>query len=292
MRKGHRSENKATNMTSQIKPILETGFQPAHLVDVWRWRAINQPDRLAYTFITDGETEEARLTYQQLDQRSQANAAWLQSVSEPGERVLILYPPGLDYLAGFFGCLYAGVVAVPVYPPRRNRNMERIVAIAESAQPTVLLTTGPTFSAVQSFCGEHERLQSVRCVDTGSLVNETHDDWREPDINQSTLAFLQYTSGSTGSPKGVMLSHGNLLHNSTLLRDAFEYSSNSHCVSWLPIYHDMGLIGGVLQPLFGGYPCTLMAPASFLRSPVSWLKTISRHQGVISGGPNFAYRLC
>ena len=279
-------------MTSQIKPILETGFQPAHLVDVLRWRAINQPDRLAYTFITDGETEEARLTYQQLDQRSQAIAAWLQSVSEPGERVLILYPPGLDYLAGFFGCLYAGVVAVPVYPPRRNRNMERIVAIAESAQPTVLLTTGPTFSAVQSFCGEHERLQSVRCVDTGSLVNETHDDWREPDINQSTLAFLQYTSGSTGSPKGVMLSHGNLLHNSTLLRDAFEYSSNSHCVSWLPIYHDMGLIGGVLQPLFGGYPCTLMAPASFLRSPVSWLKTISRHQGVISGGPNFAYRLC
>src|ERR1041385_94634 len=110
MRKGHRSENKATNMTSQIKPILETGFQPAHLVDVLRWRAINQPDRLAYTFITDGETEEARLTYQQLDQRSQAIAAWLQSVSEPGERVLILYPPGLDYLAGFFGCLYACVV--------------------------------------------------------------------------------------------------------------------------------------------------------------------------------------
>jgi amino acid adenylation domain-containing protein len=279
-------------MTSQIKPILESGFQPAHLVDVLRWRAINQPDRLAYTFLTDGETEEARLTYQQLDQRSRAIAAWLQSVSEPGERVLILYPPGLDYLAGFFGCLYAGVIAVPVYPPRRNRNMERIVAIAESAQPTVLLTTGPTFSAVQSLCGEHERLRSVRCVDTGSLVTETNDDWRQPDINQSTLAFLQYTSGSTGSPKGVMLSHGNLLHNSTLLRRAFEYDSTSHCVSWLPIYHDMGLIGGVLQPLFGGYACTLMAPASFLRSPVSWLKAISRHRGVISGGPNFAYRLC
>ena len=279
-------------MTSQIKPILESGFQPAHLVDVLRWRAINQPDRLAYTFLTDGETEEARLTYQQLDQRSRAIAAWLQSVSKPGERVLILYPPGLDYLAGFFGCLYAGVVAVPIYPPRRNRNMERIVTIAESAQPTVLLTTGPTFPVVQSFCDEHERLRSVRCVDTGSLVNETNDGWREPNINQSTLAFLQYTSGSTGSPKGVMLSHGNLLHNSTLLREAFEYDSNSHCVSWLPIYHDMGLIGGVLQPLFGGYPCTLMAPASFLRSPVSWLKTISRNKGVISGGPNFAYRLC
>jgi amino acid adenylation domain-containing protein len=279
-------------MTSQIKPFLESGFQPAHLVDVLRWRAINEPDRLAYTFITDGETEEARLTYQQLDQRSRAIAAWLQSVSEPGERVLILYPAGLDYLASFFGCLYAGVVAVPVYPPRRNRNMERIVAIAESAQPTVLLATGPSFSAVQSFCDEHERLRSVRCVDTGSLVNETKDDWREPHINQSTLAFLQYTSGSTGSPKGVMLSHRNLLHNSTLLRRAFEYDSNSHCVSWLPIYHDMGLIGAVLQPLLGGYPCTLMAPAAFLRSPVSWLRAISRHQGVISGGPNFAYRLC
>jgi len=282
-------------MTSQIRPFPESGFQPASLVDVLRWRAINQPDRLAYTFLTDGETEEARLTYEQLDQRSRAIAAWLQSVSEPGDRVLILYPPGLDYLAGFFGCLYAGVVAVPVYPPRRNRNMERILAIAESAQPTVLLTTAPTFSAVQSFCGEHEKLRGVRCVDTGSPINfanETQVDWREPVINQSTLAFLQYTSGSTGSPKGVMLSHGNLLHNSTLLRQAFEYDSNSHCVSWLPIYHDMGLIGGVLQPLFGGYPCTLMAPASFLRSPVSWLRAISRHQGVISGGPNFAYRLC
>lgn len=278
-------------MTSQTKFFLESGFQPEHLVDVLRWRAINQPDRLAYTFLTDGETEEARLTYQQLDQRSRAIAAWLQSVSERGERVLILYPPGLDYLAAFFGCLYAGVVAVPVYPPRRNRNMERIMTIAESAQPTVLLTTGPTFAAVKSFCGEHERLRSVRCVDTNSLVNETND-WREPVIKQSTLAFLQYTSGSTGSPKGVMLSHGNLLHNSTLLRQAFEYDSNSHCVSWLPIYHDMGLIGGVLQPLFGGYPCTLMAPASFLRSPVSWLRTISRHKRVISGGPNFAYRLC
>src|SRR5262249_2728765 len=152
--------------------------------------------------------------YQQLDQRSRAIAAWLQSVSEPGDRVLILYPPGLDYLAGFFGCLYAGVVAVPVYPPRRNRNMERILAIAESAQPTVLLTTAPTFFAVQSFCGEHEKLRGVRCVDTGSPINfanETQVDWREPVINQSTLAFLQYTSGSTGSPKGVMLSHGNLL---------------------------------------------------------------------------------
>jgi amino acid adenylation domain-containing protein len=279
-------------MTSQTRTFLESGFQPGNLVDVLRWRAINQPDRLAYTFLTDNETEEARLTYQQLDQRSQAIAAWLQSVSKAGERALILYPPGLDYIAGFFGCLYAGVVAVPVYPPRRNRNLERILAIAESAQPTVLLTTSPTFSAVQSFFGEHEKLKSVRCVDTGDLVNGTNDSWREPAIGPGTLAFLQYTSGSTGRPKGVMLSHGNLLHNSTLLRQAFEYDSNSHCVSWLPIYHDMGLIGGVLQPLFGGYPCTLMAPASFLRSPVSWLRAISRRQGVISGGPNFAYRLC
>jgi len=279
-------------MTSQTRPFLESGFQPANLVEVLRWRAINQPDRLAYTFLTDVDSEEARLTYQQLDERSRAIAAWLQSVSEPGERALILYPPGLDYLATFFGCLYAGVVAVPVYPPRKNRNLERILAIAESAGPTVLLTTGPTFTAVESFCSEHEILKRVRCVDTGSLGNETKDDWREPVVDESTLAFLQYTSGSTGSPKGVMLSHGNLLHNSTLLRQAFEYDSNSHCVSWLPIYHDMGLIGGVLQPLFGGYPCTLMAPASFLRSPVSWLQAISRHKGVISGGPNFAYQLC
>src|SRR6185369_9200001 len=279
-------------MTSQTRPFLESGFQPASLVEVLRWRAINQPDRLAYTFLTDVDSEEARLTYQQLDERSRAIAAWLQSVSEPGERALILYPPGLDYLATFFGCLYAGVVAVPVYPPRKNRNLERVLAIAESAGPTVLLTTGPTFTAVESFCSEHEILKRVRCVDTGSLGNETKDDWREPVVDESTLAFLQYTSGSTGSPKGVMLSHGNLLHNSTLLRQAFEYDSNSHCVSWLPIYHDMGLIGGVLQPLFGGYPCTLMAPASFLRSPVSWLQAISRHKGVISGGPNFAYQLC
>jgi amino acid adenylation domain-containing protein len=262
------------------------------LVELLRWRAERQPNRVAYRFLDDGETAPSELTYQQLDHRARMIAAYLQSLAHGGERVLALYPPGLEYIAAFFGCLYAGVVAVPAYPPRHNRRALRLRTLALDAQAGVALTTAKNQEAVESVFGGAHDVSIHHVIDTTKLPEALASEWREPELNEETLAFLQYTSGSTGDPHGVVLTHANLLCNSEVLSHAFEYDANSHCVSWLPMFHDMGLIGSILQPLYGGYGCTLMAPETFLQSPIKWLKAISRTRANISGGPNFAYDLC
>jgi natural product biosynthesis luciferase-like monooxygenase protein len=266
--------------------------QPSTLVDLLRWRGSEQPDRLAYTFLFDGRDEETRLTYGELDRRARSIGALLQSLVSTGERVLLLYPPGPDYIAAFFGCLYSGALAVPVYPPRQNKTWSRIASIIADAQPVVALTSAQILSRVTPMLAASNSLTALRWLSAEGEANDAQSEWRECVLTGETLAFLQYTSGSTGEPKGVMLSHRNLLHNSALLCHSFEYTPESHCVSWLPVYHDMGLIGGVLQPLYGGFPCTLMSPVSFLQRPVRWLEAISRRKATISGGPNFAYELC
>ncbi|HEX2270297.1 MAG TPA: amino acid adenylation domain-containing protein, partial [Pyrinomonadaceae bacterium] len=273
-------------MNSSLYRVPGSNFEPRNWGELLRWRAARQPDRLAYTFLRDGELDETSLTYAQLDRQSRAISAWLQSERAEGERVLLLFPPGLEYISAFFGCLYAGAVAVPAYPPHQNRNLLRLEKLIADSQATVALTTSRYQAAVTSLS------TGIRCLTIESIPDEVAGDWRESSISPDHLAFLQYTSGSTGNPKGVMLTHKNLFHNSTLLAQSFGYTAESHCVSWLPVYHDMGLIGAVLQPLFGGYPCTLMSPFSFLQRPVRWLQAISRYAEVISGGPNFAYGLC
>jgi amino acid adenylation domain-containing protein len=258
------------------------------IVELLRHRALHQSEQSAFTFLQEVETAQASWTYCELDRRSRAIASQLQIMGLSGERALLLYPPGLDYLAGFFGCLYAGVVAVPAYPPRNHRNTPRIKAIASDAQAAIALTT----SAIQAKIKSLIDVSSLQWLTTDNLPAGIEDCWEEPFIQTDTLAFLQYTSGSTGIPKGAMLSHGNLLHNAATTYQYMEHSPESKFVSWLPVYHDMGLIGGILQPLYGGFPCFLMSPASFLQSPYRWLKTISDYRGTTSGGPNFAYELC
>jgi amino acid adenylation domain-containing protein len=251
-----------------------------------------QPNRDAFIFLLDGETEEVTLTYQELDRRSRRVAAQLQALGLTGERALLLYPAGLDFLVAFFGCLYAGVVAVTAYPPRNQRNTPRIKAISTSAQAAIALTTTEILPTVESLMTEKTDLGSLQWLTTDNLAQGIEDSWQEPSINKDTLAFLQYTSGSTGTPKGVMISHGNLLHNADTTYQFMEHSAESKFVTWLPMYHDMGLIGGILQPLYGGFPCIIMPPASFLQRPYRWLQAISKYQGTTSGGPNFAYDLC
>jgi amino acid adenylation domain-containing protein len=257
-------------------------------VELLRYRALHQTQQLSFTFLQEGETASASWTYEALDRLSRAIASQLQVMNLSGERALLLYPPGLDYLAAFFGCLYAGVVAVPAYPPRNHRNTPRIGAIASDAQAAIALTT----SAIQSKIKSLIDVSSLQWLTTDNLPAGIENSWEEPFIQKDTLAFLQYTSGSTGIPKGAMLSHGNLLHNAATTYQYMEHSPESKFVSWLPVYHDMGLIGGILQPLYGGFPCFLMSPASFLQNPYRWLKTISDYRGTTSGGPNFAYELC
>ena len=260
-------------------------FPSSTWVEILRWRASHEPDRCAYRFLDVDTDQVVTLTYSDLDRKAKAVAARLQSIEATGTRVLLLYPPGLDYITTLFGCLYAGVVFVPAFPPRNNRNLPRLQAIVADAGAEVALTTTALLSQL-------EAMPSLRCVTTDDLDVGLEAEWQLPELSGDSLAFLQYTSGSTSVPKGVMISHRNLLHNSQLLAEAFQYGPSTECVTWLPLYHDMGLIGGVFQPIYGGFTNTLMSPLAFLRSPFRWLKAISDYKASLSGGPNFAYDLC
>ncbi len=260
-------------------------------VDLLRYRALHQPDQIAFTFLQDGETELGRLTYQELDRQARAIAAMLQSLNAKGERALLLYPPGLEFICAFFGCLYAGAIAVPAYPPRPNRSISRVQAIVADAQARFALTAKSLLTIVESRLGESET-EDLRFLNTDNLPSHLASDWQDPGSTANSLAFLQYTSGSTGTPKGVMVSHGNLLYNSGLINQCFQDTPNSQGVSWLPPYHDMGLIGGILQPIYVGASMALISPVTFLQRPFRWLQAITRYQATTSGGPNFAYDLC
>ncbi|MCC6605390.1 MAG: amino acid adenylation domain-containing protein [Anaerolineae bacterium] len=261
------------------------------LVEMLRRRASSTPDKTLYIFLADGETEERPLTYHQLDARARQIASLLQQQGSVGDRALLLYPPGLDYIAAFFGCLYAGWIAVPSYPPRRNRHDARLQAIMDDAQAKVVLTDDDTYQDRQSRIDHMPDLAAMHWIAVDTITNNP-DDWQLPDITPDHIAFLQYTSGSTGTPKGVMLSHFNLLSNLALIYKGFELSERSQGVSWLPPYHDMGLIGGILQPIYCHGWTVLMSPFAFLQKPIRWLAAISKYEATISGAPNFAYQLC
>ncbi len=262
------------------------------MVELLRWRSLHQSESLAYTFLSEGEDAEERLTYAMLERRARIVAARLQEMGAKGERVLLLYPAGLAYVEAFFGCLYAGATAVPAYPPRPHRPMPRIRTIVADARPAVALTSSAVYRAVAKRLPEMPDLEGLRWCLTDDLDPVLAEDWRDPRLKPESLAFLQYTSGSTAAPKGVMVSHANLLHNQRLIRDACRHGSETPVVSWLPLYHDMGLIGNLVQTLYIGAPCTLMAPVTFLKRPRRWLEAISHTRAHTSGGPNFAYDLC
>jgi acyl-CoA synthetase (AMP-forming)/AMP-acid ligase II len=263
------------------------------LVELGRTRAATLGDQPLYSFYPDRAGQEAdHLTFAGLDLRARAIGAALQRLGAGGQRALLLYPPGLEFVAAFFGCLYGGVVAVPAYPPRSARNLPRLLEIARDARPAVALTTGQLAAAIGGLANQVPELAALRLVTTDELPLDQADSWSDPGASGSTLAFLQYTSGSTAAPKGVMVSHGNLLHNEEMIRQAFRQTAESVIVGWLPLYHDMGLIGNVLQPLYLGARCVLMSPIAFLQSPKRWLAAISRFRATTSGGPNFAYDLC
>jgi 8-amino-7-oxononanoate synthase len=267
-------------------------FGPSTLVELLRHRATHQGEDVGFRYLLDGERDLVAWTYAEVDRRARSIAAALQAMDMEGERALLLYPSGLDFVAAFFGCLYAGVTAVPAYPPRRNRNMARIDAIANDAQASIALTTSEVLERVQTMIADTPSLQQIRWRSTDQWDEELSERWQRPAVHGDTLAFLQYTSGSTGTPKGVMLTHANLMHNSAMISYAFEHSRSGSGCFWLPLYHDMGLIGGILQPLYMGRPNTLLSPTHFLQKPVRWLRAISQSGSTISGGPNFAYDLC
>ncbi|AOX02682.1 hypothetical protein BJP34_27465 [Moorena producens PAL-8-15-08-1] len=247
------------------------------------------PNQLAYIFLQNGETPSGSLTYGELDRQATAIAFHLQSME--GERALLLYPSGLEFITAFFGCLYAGVIAVPVYPPRRNQKLSRLLNIVNDAQADVALTTTSILADIEQRWASDAELAQLQLVATDTIVANGQE-FVPQSVTRSSLAFLQYTSGSTGTPKGVMVTHGNLIQNSTNLDRGWEHNSDSVIVTWLPTFHDMGLIYGMLQPIYKGCKCIMLPPASFIQKPIRWLKAISDYGGTHSGAPNFAYALC
>ncbi|MBK8783715.1 MAG: fatty acyl-AMP ligase [Anaerolineales bacterium] len=247
---------------------------------------------LAFRYLPDDTSESITIDYAELDRRARAIGAWLESFGAKGERALLLYSPGLDYIAAFMGCLYAGVTAVPAYPPRLNRPVPRIQSIVDDSHARFALTTTTIFSSIEKRFEHAPDLKALHWLNTEQLPAGLEADWRDPNIATDTLAFLQYTSGSTSQPKGVMLSHGNLMHNLEAISRGFHIDSTVKGIFWLPSYHDMGLIGGVLEPMYLGGETTLMSPPSFLQRPVRWLEAITRYGGNTCGAPNFAYDLC
>ncbi|MGK7875123.1 MAG: AMP-binding protein [Xenococcaceae cyanobacterium] len=262
------------------------------LGDILRYRGQHQSNKTAYVFLQDGETESGSLTYGELDRQARAIASHLQSIYQSGVRALLIYPPGLEFIAAFFGCLYAGVLAVPAYPPRKNQKLLRLQAIVADAQAAVVLTTNSLLSNLEEGFPQNNELARLHWVASDRLSLDLASRWQNPELNRDNLAFVQYTSGSTGTPKGVMVTHGNLMHNQQMITEAFGHSEQSIVVGWLPLFHDMGLIGNVLQPIFLGIPSILMSPVAFLQKPIRWLKAISRYEATTSGGPNFAYDFC
>lgn len=266
--------------------------QVATLVDLLRFRATHQSESTAYDFYADGEVPTASLTYGELDQTARAVATLLQSLGCFGKPVLLLYPPGLDYIAAFLGCALAGAIAVPAYPPRPNRSLERLQVMIQDAGAAVALTHSDVLGGLERRFAEYPFLKKLHWLATDIVETALSAAWTPPAIEADSLALLQYTSGSTGQPKGVMVSHGNLLHNSARICHFFGHSEASRGVSWLPPYHDMGLVGGIIQPLYVGVPTALMPPVAFLQKPLRWLRMISQYGATSSGGPNFAYDLC
>jgi len=262
------------------------------LLDLLEFRAQSDPKMKAYTFLENGEIEHGHLTNAALDRQARAIGGQLQELEAFGQRVLLLYPTSLEFIAAFFGCLYAGAIAVPIYPPRAKENLSRIQQVVTDAQITLALTNNALWTKITSQLEKSSKLEKVRLVNTDEIDPQASFRWRKPLVNAEDLALIQYTSGSTGSPKGVMVTHGNLLHNQQMIKKATGFTEGSISVGWLPQFHDLGLIGQVLQPLFSGFPHIFMSPVAFLQKPIRWLNMISHFKATTSGGPNFAYDLC
>ncbi len=263
-------------------------FTPTTFMDALRYRASHSPQQIAYKFLTDGDEEENNLTYLELLKRSQAIAAHIQAVCTPAQRVLLLYPPGLDFIAGFYGCVMAGVVAVPAYLPRGKRNQHLLKTILADSGASLVLTLSSLQSAIEAQTG----LTGRQLLSSDRISIDDRSSWMEPKIDGDSIVFLQYTSGSTSLPRGVILTHKGFIANALSIVRAWNIKESETLLSWLPVFHDMGFMIGVAQPVISGNQVVTMPPASFAQRPLRWLSAISKYRATISGAPNFAYDLC
>jgi acyl-CoA synthetase (AMP-forming)/AMP-acid ligase II len=284
-------------MTDKNKQYLKSepfkGRYPANnMKDLLKINAVRFRDKVVYYFLKDGENETDRITYGQMETKAKAIAATLQFQVHQGDRALMLFPPGIEFIVSLFGCFFAGVIGVPAYPPRKNRLIERFEAIVKDSDPAVILTTQKILNDLRKNFPDEDCLSSMRYVVYEDVADDLASEWKNPEIFPEDLALLQYTSGSTGSPNGVMVSHGNMVHNSEFIKQVCEHDDNLIFVSWLPGFHDMGLVGSLIQPVYVGGTNVIIPPNIYLLKPMTWLKAISKYRATMAGGPNFALDYC
>ncbi|MFD7845660.1 fatty acyl-AMP ligase, partial [Nocardia sp. NPDC059764] len=273
-------------------------------LDLLPLRRAEQGSGIAYRFLETGDITGGidELSYGGLERRALAVGAWLQAEGFGHRRALLLYPPGLEFISGFFGCLAGAVVAVPAPLPRMHevdRALRRLRQVIADADIQVVLTTRAVIDALRAVVEQLPELAALRWIATEEIPGECAANWVDPGVGPDTVAFLQYTSGSTSAPRGVMVTHRNLLHNQRVIAEAMDHTpervaswDGSMFVSWLPMYHDMGLIGPVLQTVYVGTSSVLFSPLHFLQKPERWLRAVSHFRAHSSGGPNFGYELC
>ncbi|MFC4534992.1 fatty acyl-AMP ligase [Sphaerisporangium dianthi] len=273
---------------------MQTIPKASTLTELIALRAAESGSNIAYRFLPDGEHESHSLTFAELELEIRALATRLRRHTEPGDRTLILAPDAGDFVRAFLACQYAGVIAVPVYPPMpfdARRGTETIRAIARDCGAWTVLFAG--HEAYRDIIREAApELAELTWVDAGQVAGVDTGGFAPAPVRPEDVSFLQYTSGSTSLPKGVMVSHRALMHQEELILRAGGFTADDVIVSWLPLFHDMGLIGNVLLALYVGCEAVLMPPLSFVQRPIRWLRAISRYRATVSGGPNFAYELC
>lgn len=269
---------------SELLPHIRT------LAELCRARAKATPNRLSHVYLRDGETPQAQLTCERLDVAARAVAVEIGRHAPPGARALLHYPPGLDFVVAFFGCLYAGVIAVPIAPVEEGRgeSAARARAVTRSASPSVVLCTAAFLESSANLCGTSTPAITIA---TDRVDPASAQDWHSHGDDADAIAYLQFSSGSTGDPKGAVLSHRQVLHNLDLITNLVRLTPDSNVVSWLPMFHDMGLLAGCILSVFTGCPVTLMSPAAFLMRPYRWLAALSSGDA-ISVAPTFALDLC
>lgn len=259
-------------------------------VEVLRWLAEHSGNDVAFNFLSEGEVV-GSLTYADLDRSARVVAVELQRRGLAGRSALMIFAPGRDFIVALMGCFYAGVTAIPSFPPRLGKQSSRLAQIAIDAKPAIGLTSSEVLRNYRKTSADYALVKGLEWLETDLFAGDPIL-WAAPEVSPDHVAFIQYTSGSTSVPRGVMLTQANLLANSASIEGGFGHSEDSIGLVWLPPYHDMGLIGGILQPIYAGFTCYLMQPLEFLRSPINWLRAVSRYRATTSGGPNFSYEMC
>ena len=272
---------------------LDSFERAENIVEVICQHAISYPNQEAVILVMDSEDSQSiSLSYSQLDVNARNIASWLQKHFSEGERILLLYPVGLNFVSAFLGCLYAGMVAVPAPLPGKFRHQqERIKTIARNANVVAMLTDSNNYNSLKMWM-ELENIEDIICSATDKIELIQSKAWVQPPISRNTLALLQYTSGSTGEPKGVMITHHNLLYNVSSFKRGLGFTRQTRFGSWVPLYHDMGLIAQLLPALFLGSTYVMMSPSSFLKRPYQWLQMIDKFKVNHTVAPNFAFDLC